>query len=78
MILIICQEMGLIELFKRSFSRSERSSLTHFPISILFSSNEVLPHVIASCSFVSVNPDLKYERSEVTQKAIFNVQFGPL
>ena len=54
MILIICQEMGFIELFKRSFSRSERSGLTHFPISILFSSNEVLPHVIASCSFVSV------------------------
>ena len=46
MILIICQEIGLIELFKRSFSRSERSGLTHFPISILFSSNEVLPYVL--------------------------------
>ena len=33
-ILINCQEMDLIELFKRSFSRSERSGLAHFPIII--------------------------------------------
>ena len=32
MILINCQEMDFIELFKRSFSRSERSGLAHFPI----------------------------------------------
>ena len=30
-ILINCQEMVLIELFKRSFSRPERSALVHFP-----------------------------------------------
>ena len=29
-----CQGMDLIELFKRSFSRSERSGLAHFPIII--------------------------------------------
>ena len=34
MILINCQEMDLIELFKRSFSRSERPGLAHFPIII--------------------------------------------
>ena len=34
MILINCQEMDFIELFKRSFSRSERSGLAHFPIII--------------------------------------------
>ena len=34
MILISCQEMDFIELFKRSFSMSERSGLTHFPIII--------------------------------------------
>ena len=34
MILINCQEMDFIELFKRSFSRSERSGLAHFPIMI--------------------------------------------
>ena len=34
MILINCQEMDFIELFKRSFSRSERSDLAHFPIII--------------------------------------------
>ena len=34
MILINCQEMDFIELFKRSFSRSERSGLAHFPILI--------------------------------------------
>ena len=57
MILIICQEMGLIELFKRSFSRSERFD----PFSHIYI--------------------IQYERSEVTQKVIFNVnnfQFGPL
>ena len=32
MILINCQEMDFIELLKRSFSRSERSGLAHFPI----------------------------------------------
>ena len=32
MILINCQEMDFIELFKRSFSRSERSGLAHFLI----------------------------------------------
>ena len=39
-ILINCQEMDLIELFKRSFSRSKRSLL------ILFSRNEVLPKLV--------------------------------
>ena len=34
MILINCQELDFIELFKRSFSRSERSGLAHFPIII--------------------------------------------
>ena len=34
MILINCQEMDFIELFKRSLSRSERSGLAHFPIII--------------------------------------------
>ena len=35
MILINCQEMDFIELFKRSFfSRSEMSGLAHFPIII--------------------------------------------
>ena len=34
MILINCQEMDFIELFKRSFSRSGRSGLAHFPIII--------------------------------------------
>ena len=34
MILINCQEMGFIELLKRSFSRSERSGLAYFPIII--------------------------------------------
>ena len=34
MILINCQEMDFIELFKRSFSRSERSGLAHFPLII--------------------------------------------
>ena len=34
MILINCQEMDFIDLFKRSFSRSERSDLAHFPIII--------------------------------------------
>ena len=34
MILINCQEMDFIELFKRSFSSSERSGLAHFPIII--------------------------------------------
>ena len=34
MILINCQEMDFIELFKRSFSRSERSGLAHFLIII--------------------------------------------
>ena len=34
MILINCQEMDFIELFERSFSRSERSGLAHFPIII--------------------------------------------
>ena len=34
MMLINCQEMDFIELFKRSFSKSERSGLTHFPIII--------------------------------------------
>ena len=34
MILINCQEMDFIELFKRSFSRLERSGLAHFPIII--------------------------------------------
>ena len=29
-----CQEMDFIELFKRSFSRLERSGLAHFPIII--------------------------------------------
>ena len=33
-ILVNFQEMDLIELSKRSFSRSERSGLTHFPIII--------------------------------------------
>ena len=28
---IFLEEMDLIELFKRSFSRSERSGLVHFP-----------------------------------------------
>ena len=32
MILINYQEMDFIELLKRSFSRSERSGLAHFPI----------------------------------------------
>ena len=32
MILINCKEMVFIELFKRSFSRLERSGLAHFPI----------------------------------------------
>ena len=31
---INCREMDLIELFKRSFPRSERSDLPHFPIII--------------------------------------------
>ena len=58
MILINCQEMDFIELFKRSFSRSERSGVAHFPIiiDILFSSNEVLPKCISSCSFFVVKP----------------------
>ena len=34
MILINWQEMDLIELFKRSFARSERSGLAYFPIII--------------------------------------------
>ena len=34
MILINCEEMDFIELFKRSFSRSKRSGLDHFPIII--------------------------------------------
>ena len=34
MILINCEEMVFIELFKMSFSRSERSGLAHFPIII--------------------------------------------
>ena len=34
LILINCQEMDFIELFKRSFSRSKRSGLAHFPIII--------------------------------------------
>ena len=34
MVLINCQDMGFIELFKRSFSRSARSDLAHFPIII--------------------------------------------
>ena len=34
MILINYQEMDLIELFKRSFSRFQRSGLAHFPISM--------------------------------------------
>ena len=34
MILINFQEMGLIELFERSFSRSEKSGFAHFPIII--------------------------------------------
>ena len=34
LILINCQEMDFIELFERSFSRSERSGLDHFPIII--------------------------------------------
>ena len=34
MLLINCEEMDFIELFKRSFSRSERSGLAHFPIII--------------------------------------------
>ena len=34
MILINCQEMDFIELFKRSFSGLERSGLAHFPILI--------------------------------------------
>ena len=34
MILINCQEMDFIELFKRSFSRSDRSGLAHFHIII--------------------------------------------
>ena len=33
-ILINCQEMDFIELFKRSSSRLERSDLAHFPIII--------------------------------------------
>ena len=34
MILINCHEMDFIELFSRSFARSERSGLAHFPIII--------------------------------------------
>ena len=34
MILINCQEMDFIELFKCLFSKSERSGLAHFPIII--------------------------------------------
>ena len=34
MILIDCQEMDFIELFKRSFLGSERSGLAHFPLII--------------------------------------------
>ena len=34
MILINFQEMDFIELFQRSFARSERSGLAHFPIII--------------------------------------------
>ena len=34
MILIKWQEMDFIELFKRSFSRSQRSGVAHFPIII--------------------------------------------
>ena len=34
MILINCQEMDFIEFFKRSYSRSEKSGLAHFPIII--------------------------------------------
>ena len=37
MILINCQEMDFIELFKRSFSMSERSGLALFPIIIDYS-----------------------------------------
>ena len=62
MILINCQEMDFIELFKRSFSRSERSGLAYFPIiiDIIQYSNEVLPKFIASCSFFVVKPILSY------------------
>ena len=52
------QEMDFIELFKRSLSMSERSGVAHFPILILFSSNEALPKFIASCSFFGVKPIL--------------------
>ena len=54
-ILINCQEMDFIELFKRSFSSSERSGFAHFPIIIDII---VLPKVIAACSFFVVKPIL--------------------
>ena len=34
MILINCEKMDFIELFKRSFSKSKRSGVAHFPIII--------------------------------------------
>ena len=56
MILFHYQEMDFIEnQSKKSFSMSERSGLAHFPIiilSILFSSNGVLPKYIAAYIFL--------------------------
>ena len=40
MILISCQEMDVIELFKTSFSRSEKWGLANFPIIIDNNSND--------------------------------------
>ena len=57
MILITCQEMGLIELLEMSFSRSEMSGLVHFHLII----HNI--QCISSCSFFVV----------VTLKVIFKV-----
>ena len=60
MILIDCQDIDFIELFKRLFSRLEMLGLVHFPIiiDIIIICNEVLPKFIASCTFFVVKPIL--------------------
>ena len=59
---------GCIELFERSFSRSERSGLAHVTILfILFSTNEVLPKFIALLIFFlcEINPVFKINMKDV-------------
>ena len=76
MILINCQEIALIELFKMSFARSERSGLAY--CSIVKCCSQMYCIIQFLCC--EINPVLKYERCGITLKVISKVrkvQFGP-